>query len=386
MRLQFLETAWNNYSQLYCIERKINQLEKICVVFKKVGDFMALKKSDYPYFREIYPGSYSNCYTGSVSEVLKMYSNEIEEYVIYILGNGFQLFEKMDEFGDPKIYFELVKMVDIFCDKIGCSLEFEDVDHINTKKQVLDSLKNKNRINIIVWVNSKHLQYSDLYYSTSGYLHAIVLEKIINPELIRIRDGLIVSTPAVNCIADFHIDLLERSINDNLETPEVVDVMGKLIFLNINGDKIKKLDIPFLINKLYNDSIKIKDDFKDEDSVILRFYKRCATALAERDTIQKQSLFIRINKIIKALWVIPNRKLFYKILPDLNLNENDEKKLLQSLDNLLNEWMILATYCLKCSIQSEMDEDSLSYYFSKANQGEEIFWNNMVDVLGAYCK
>ncbi len=344
---------------------------------------MSLKKTDYSYFRRIYPEAAANCYTGSLSELFRMYGNEVEEYIMYIVGNGFRFFEGIDEYGDPKIFYDLIKMAETFCYKSGCSLEYIDIDNFGAKKQMLDILKNKH---LIVWVNSKHLQYSDLYYSQEGYLHAILLEKIISPELIRIRDSLIVSTPSVNCIADFHIDLLEKSILDQLEKPELFDVMGRLILLNINENNPIKFHKDFLITNLYNSSLEIIEDFNNDNSAILKYCRNCEIALEEGDVNRKIWLLQKINRSIKALWVIPNRKLFYKILPSLNLNKNDEEKLLQNLEELINGWIILANYCLKCSVQSDFHGlDLLGHYFLKANHGEEIFWNQMVDILSTYC-
>ncbi|WP_054750177.1 hypothetical protein [Ruminiclostridium josui] len=285
--------------------------------------------TEYSYFREIYPGAAANCYTGSLCQIMRLTGNEIKEHIIYLLGNGFRFFAKIDEFGDPKLLTELTKTVDTFCEKYGVSLSFTDINQLNTKNQILELLESQH---IIVWLNSKYLKYSDFYYSQEeGYLHAIALERKINSKLIRIIDSLIVSAPVVNCIADFELEYLEKALLTEIEKPEIVNVTNKLITLTQKTSIPTPIDDTLFRNNLYCSSTEILQDYNNEKiSPVMEFYKYCMKALEEGNEERKVWLLQRINRIIKSLWVLPNRKLLYSIIPELNLAKSEEETLLQS--------------------------------------------------------
>ncbi|MCX8131680.1 MAG: hypothetical protein N3I35_16500 [Clostridia bacterium] len=339
-------------------------------------------KAVYPYFREIYPGAAANCFTGSLCEVMRLTGSEIQEYIIYLLGNGFRFYAAIDDFGDPKLFTELTKTVDIFCEKYGVGLNYKDIDQINTKKQILNVLENEH---IIVWLNSKHLKYSDFYYSQEeGYLHAIAIEREINPGLVRIIDSLIVSAPVVNCIADFELEYLEKALLDKIEKPEITNVTKKIITLSRRESMPTSLENTILRSSLYSNSAEILKDYcKEKKSPVMEFCRYCQEALEEGNEKRKVWLLQRINRIIKTLWVIPNRKLLHAIIPDLNLAKYEEDTLVNSLDDMINNWLVLSSCCLKCSVQIRK-VDMLEEYFIDADKGEESFWRQVSDTLKKY--
>lgn len=337
---------------------------------------------EYPYFREIYPGAAANCYTGSLCQIMRLNGINIKEHIIYLLGNGFRFYATIDEFGDPKLLTELTKTVDTFCEKYGISLSFTDIDQLNTKKQILDVLEFQH---IIVWLNSKYLKYSDFYYSQEdGYLHAIALERKINTKLIRIIDSLIVSAPVVNCIADFELEYLEKALLTEIEKPEIVNVTNKIITLTKSTPMPTPIDNTTFRNNLYCSSNEILQDYNNEKiSPVKEFYKYCMKALEESNEERKVWLLQRLNRIIKSLWVLPNRKLLYSIIPELNLAKSEEETLLQSLENMINNWLVLASCCLKCSVQTKKI-GILEEYFTDADNGEQIFWKQVRETLKNY--
>lgn len=342
---------------------------------------MTLKKENYLYFKEIYSEAAANCYTGSVSKILKLYGKNILESDIWIAGKGFGFSAGIDDYGNPRLSFDLIKTVEVFCGKCGCTLNWEAVNPSNFELQLKDHLKTQS---LIVWVNSKHLKYSDLYYSEAGYLHAIVLERMINKELVRIQDSLIVSTPAVSCVADFHIDDLKKSILDFLPTPEL-PVMGSFISLQIHNSELLNIDLHFKIRNLYSNTIEILSSYQNQESEIMKYCRKCNKELLNNDADVKIWHLRRINTIIKTLYVIPNRSLFYEIIPSLQLRKEDEKQLLQTLEELIKKWMILANYCLKCTVQSDVrGVNELYHYFSIVDEGEKQFWTIMESKLQKY--
>lgn len=341
-----------------------------------------LTKDAYPYFREVYPGASANCFTGSLCEVMWLTGVEIKEYIIYLLGNGFKFYSSIDEFGDPKLFTELIKTVDNFCEKYGYFLEYTYMDEVNTRKQILDVLENQH---IIVWLNSKYLKYSDFYYSQEdGYLHAIALERKISSEIIRIIDSLIISAPAVNCVADFELKYLQKALLTEIEKPEIVNVTKKIITLARRKNTPMVIDNTILRKNLYSNSIEILQDYGAEEvSAVIEFYRFCKDALSIGDKERNVWILQRINRIIKTLWVIPNRKLLYSIIPDLDLEKGEEDALLRCLDDMTTNWLVLANCCLKCSVQLHKI-DMLEEYFIEADKGEKIFWSQVKDILIKY--
>lgn len=342
---------------------------------------MALKKANYSYYREIYPEAAANCYTGSVSRILKLYGKDVSESDIWIAGKGFRFKEGIDDYGNPRLSFDLIQTVDAFCNRCGCKLDLDAVNPCDFEQQLEEHLKTKS---LIIWVNSKHLKYSDLYYSEDGYLHAIVLEKMIEKDIIRVQDSLIVSTPAVSCVADFHILDLKKAVLDFLETPEL-PVMGKYLYLKIENSELLSIDSYFRMKNLYYNTIEILDSHQNQNSDIMRYYGRCKKRLLTNNLNTKIWHLHRISTIIKTLYVLPNRKLFYKIIPSLQLEKEDEEQLLQSLEELIKNWLILANYCLKCAVQSDIKGvNELYHYFNMANEGENKFWSVMKNKLQKY--
>lgn len=339
-------------------------------------------KEVYPYFREINSGGAANCYTGSLCEVMRLTGTEIKECFIYLFGNGFKFNAIIDEFGDPKLFTNLFKTVDVFCKKYGITLEFRDINHTNAKRQILKVLQNRP---IIVWLNSKYLKYSEYYYSQEeGYLHAIAIEKVMNTNLVRVIDSLIVSAPIVNCKADFAIEYLEKALFADIEKPEALGVTEKIITLTGKNTISESFEKSILRNNMYKNCIEILEDYKvDKKSAIMIFYNFCQEAFKKGDDKRKIWLLQRINKIIKTIWVIPNRKLLYLIIPELKLAKKEEEVLINCLNCMIDEWLVLASCCLKCSVQTQKIY-MLEEYFIAVDQSEKIFWNQVNVFLKNY--
>ncbi len=336
----------------------------------------------YNYHREIYSGGSANCFTGSMCKVMKLNGINIKEHIIYILGKGFKFYEEIDEFGNPKIFTKFVKMIDNFCEKYGIEMKAIDVIDSKIKEQIFNILKEKN---IIVWLNSKYLKYSDFYYSQDeGYLHAITLEKIINKNLIRVIDSLIISAPVINCVADIEYKYLEKAILTDIEEPDIKNVTKKLFTLTPKESILTNIESKILCESLYENSVEILKDYEqDKPSAIMKFYIDCKSALDNGDESRKIWLLQRINRIIKVLWIIPNRKLLYEVILDLNLEKQEEESLLSSLEAMITNWLVLANCCLKCSIQTKKI-DMIEEYFIDVENSEKDFWIKLEKILKRY--
>jgi hypothetical protein len=338
--------------------------------------------ADYPYFREIYPEVSINCYTGCVQSLLKAQGIHIPEYIIWTLGKGFILSEGEDEYGDPAIFFDQFQIVNEFSKIYNFKLDSYDIQYDNFHQQIVSFLDKKKQL--LVWVNSHYLIYSDLYYSNKGYLHCIVLESINHENsLVRVRDNLIVSVPAWSCIADLPFEYLVKGVSDRVRLP-LEDVMGTFHTLTIEKEP------PNITTKLLRDSLQstcsqIVADIYHDKSVIIKYGERCWGYIEKSDDDKKLWMLGRINDYIKTLYVLPNRIALGKVLENIELNCEDYNELKARLNDVLTSWTILANLCLKCYVSKRTrDLDMLPGCFEEVKKSEEIFWVNLNKILGRY--
>jgi hypothetical protein len=273
--------------------------------------------ADYPYFREIYSEVSINCYTGCVQSLLKAKGISIPEYIIWTLGRGFTLSEGEDEYGDPAIFFDQFQIINEFLRIYNCRLDSYDIQYDHFDQQLTSFLDDKRQL--LVWVNSHHLIYSDLYYSNKGYLHCIVLESINKEKkLVRVRDNLIVSMPPWSCVADLPFEDLLKAISDRVRLP-MEDVMGVIHTLSIEKEP------PNITAKLLRDSLQstcsqIVADINRDKSVIIKYGEHCCQYIEKASNDKKLWMLCRINDYIKTLYVLPNRIALGNVLENIELN------------------------------------------------------------------
>lgn len=342
---------------------------------------MKFKNSTYGFYREIYKEHSVNCYTGSICEIFKINNHPIDEYILWTVGRGFQFTEGVDEYGDPQIAFDLFRTVDRFCEKYGCKLKMHELNIKNIPTQIATALENDY---LMVWANSKYLQYSDLYYSLSGYLHAIVLENIVaDSALVRVRDSLIVSNPAVSCIADLPMEMLEKALIDKVRTPEF-DVMGKYITIHL-GQPLNQFTKNDLAKYLLQNAMDILEEYQQNGSIIIKYFNRCKKEISSNDNSRIFWVLRRITNNVKTLYIMPNRLLLYKLFEALGMNDLAYERLIVSLNYVMLKWKTIANFCLKCSLKGDFEGvDQMEHYFLEVDKAENKFWELTTENLRRY--
>lgn len=329
--------------------------------------------NSYIYYRKFEEHPAINCYTGSISFLLQNEGLDIKEEDILLIGKGFSFRAGYDEYNTPLLSFDLFGTVQRFCEWYDCV-----IDKIPFTKQscidILDGiLKTKD---VLVWVNSKYLEYSDLYYSQRGYLHAVVLEELFEKQLVRVKDRLIVSTPPTCCEADLSVDNLIKAMSDIVTIPEG-NFMGEYIIINKIGSTVS-VDSLLLKTLMYeNSKINLQQYNQTNRSPIYMYFLSCRQVLVG-DQEEKNWMLKRMNTNIRTLYCIPNRKLIYKVLDRIGVDSNAY----ELLDKVIKAWDTLAYFCLKLSIKEEENQlMKLEHYFSEVEKKEFNFWKYLNDIL-----
>lgn len=337
---------------------------------------------EYEYMREISEEHSINCYTGGICTLLKNLGYEIKEYELWTLGNGFDFLEGYDEYGAPEILFDVFSIVKRFLKVYNCELIRERIDFDNLKEELTKRLEIQNNL---VWVNSKHMAYSDLYYSNKGYVHAIVLKSFCKEKnLIQVRDDLIVSMPPWSCTADLHYDYLYKALHDTVitESPLYIDIMGYFYTIKVKEDPIV-INQDMIRKYLHKMTIKMVEDIKNNNSPIIKYSENCLRYMKSADDEKIQWMLRRMNDNIKTLYVLPNREMLKNVLSHIELEESTYLQLVEKLDTVIKEWITLANLCLKCSVSKNMKElsNTLPSSFEKVKCTEDIFWNFLYQIM-----
>lgn len=324
--------------------------------------------NDYEFYRKFDDEAAINCYTGCFCYLLQNEGVQINEEDILLIGKGFSFRSGLDEYSKPLLSFDLFETVKRFNLWFGCKMEKHSFNKNNDIILLTSLLEKKN---VLVWVNSKYLKYSDLYYSQKGYLHAIILKDVYG-EFVRVKDRLIVSTPTVSCETDLSLDNLQRALHDIVTIPEG-NFMGEYITLDIKS-RINAISEELLRKKLLevaNTNLNQYNLKISSHSAIYDYFLLCRNYLIEGGEKRKEMLQ-RMNTNIRTLYCIPNRKLIYKILMQINL----PLKCTILLNELIKTWDTLAYYCLKLSLREEDKQlENLERYFKSVESIEKKFWN-----------
>lgn len=336
---------------------------------------------EYAYWREISNEWSINCYTGGVCDLLEKQGHKVQEYELWTIGGGFDLQAGFDEYGAPEILFDVFHIVRQFLKHYNCELIREAIDFAHLK----DDLKRRlAKEQLLVWVNSKHMAYSDLYYSNKGYVHAIILNEY-SPvtNLARITDKLIVSAPPWSCQADLHFNELYRALHDTVSTtsPLYIDIMGYFYALKDNGNN-RKIDDEVINSYLFKMTKKMLSKISAGDSAIIRYSENCLSHIERVNDEEKQWMLMRMNDNIKTLYVLPNRNMLKKVFGHLRVKPLLSRILSEKINDVIMDWTTLANLCLKCSVSKNMKGlSTMPESFEKVRKTEDTLWTTLYQVM-----
>ncbi|MEU0148238.1 hypothetical protein ABZ119_20100 [Streptomyces sp. NPDC006288] len=173
---------------------------------------------------ERYEQTAVNCLTGSYSVLAAVAGRAVEEQAVFERGDGYLFQAGLDESGYPEYIFPVEEAGALGMTRSAFTVHKEPVDFDAPGAQ-LEALLRRHRA-VIVWVNTAHLNYADVYRENAPYLHAVVVDRIADDHShVEVHDSLVVDLKPFSCRAAVTLDDLVRSAGDRIRS-EAHDAMG----------------------------------------------------------------------------------------------------------------------------------------------------------------
>lgn len=165
-----------------------------------------------------------NCLTGSYSVLAGIAGRSVAEQTIFERGDAYLFQAGLDESGYPEYIFPVEEAGALGMTRSGFTVHKEPIDFDALAPQ-LETLLARHRA-VIVWVNTAHLNYADVYRDNNPYLHAVVVQGIAADHgHVEVHDSLVVGPQPFGCQAVVTLDDLIRSAGDRIKS-DAHDAMG----------------------------------------------------------------------------------------------------------------------------------------------------------------
>ncbi|MDG9720485.1 hypothetical protein [Streptomyces sp. DH24] len=165
-----------------------------------------------------------NCLTGSYSVLAGIAGRPVEEQAVFERGDGYLFQAGLDESGYPEYIFPVEEAGALGMTRSAFTVHKEAIDFGAPGPQ-LEALLERHRA-VIVWVNTAHLNYADVYRDNNPYLHAVVVREIAADHgHVEVHDSLVVGPQPFSCRAVVTFDDLIRSTADRIKS-DAHDAMG----------------------------------------------------------------------------------------------------------------------------------------------------------------
>lgn len=173
---------------------------------------------------ERYDETAVNCLTGSYARLSVMRGRPVEEKTVFERGSGYLFQAGLDEAGYPEYIFPVEETGALGMRNCGFAVHKKPIDVRDVAGQLASLIEEYE--GVVVWVNTAHLAYADVYRDNAPYLHAVVLDSLADDRLsVDVLDCLVVDLKPFACRARLAITDLERAAGDHIRS-EAHDGMG----------------------------------------------------------------------------------------------------------------------------------------------------------------
>ncbi|HVT63209.1 MAG TPA: hypothetical protein VHD33_06980 [Legionellaceae bacterium] len=276
---------------------------------------------------------YINCFTGAITHTLN--NPNIQESNLMLLGKGFLLRSGYDEYGLPEITFPVQECGETALRALGIKFSHHPLTPILNFDE-LQILCESNPQGLVAWVNSTHLSYASLYSINLGYLHSIVIKKVID-KVVHVFDPLVVDIPPYAICGELSFIHAKKALTDTVKT-DTYHLMGKLLLIkpapDVSLSNHKKQDNINLIAKEFFQNKTYLNAIKHYQSINMEAYEKA-------DDYLKKTLSRRIFDHIQVLYILP-------LLQMLKLEINSAK-VHAILEEEIGLWKTIAMMALKNS-------------------------------------
>ncbi|PCG84409.1 hypothetical protein CIB93_19425 [Streptomyces sp. WZ.A104] len=173
---------------------------------------------------ERYDTTAVNCLTGGYSALATVLGRPVAEQAIFERGNGYLFQAGLDEGGYPEYIFPVEEAGALGMTRSGFKVHTIPIEPAAMGDQLVRLLAEFK--GVVVWVNTAHLGYADVYTGNAPYLHAVLIEGVSEDlRHVDVLDTLVVGPKPFSCRARLSIEDLVRATTDHIRT-ESHDGMG----------------------------------------------------------------------------------------------------------------------------------------------------------------
>ncbi|OPG03937.1 hypothetical protein B1R27_27040 [Streptomyces sp. GKU 895] len=165
-----------------------------------------------------------NCLTGSYARLARKRGRPVDEQSVFEHGNGYLFQAGLDEAGYPEYVFPVDETATEGMRNCGFAVHRVPIDPADIAGQLAQLTEAYE--GVVVWVNTAHLSYADVYRDNVPYLHAVVVEAVAEDRAtVDVLDCLVVDLKPFSCRARLSVTDLERAVSDRIRS-EAHDGMG----------------------------------------------------------------------------------------------------------------------------------------------------------------
>ncbi|OON81419.1 hypothetical protein [Streptomyces tsukubensis] len=317
------------------------------------------------------PDAAVNCFSGSFQQLALLYDQQVEEPAIMEAGDGYLLKAGLDERSCPEIVFGVESVILSGLTALGYEARATAIDPSQWRRQLRDLLKEHS--GVVVWVNSSHLGYADVYSSHPGFMHAIlVLEMSADLSRLKVFDSLVDDRSRYSCYAwmldiDFEAAILDRIPSKSL------DHMG-------NFHTLLAADAPAVgsVNVAAVSLLRQAESFRDNacySNAVHQYRLLCRDSLAGGEDAAKYAarrLFDHVN----VLYVIPGLKLLER-----SLRRADAPEFVHDMcRTLVDDWRVLGLQALKFEATlSSRVATRIDERFERLDAATTLLWRTVLE-------
>ncbi|TQF02410.1 hypothetical protein E6W39_09185 [Kitasatospora acidiphila] len=165
-----------------------------------------------------------NCLTGCYSALAGMLGRPVPEQAVFERGGGYLFQAGLDEAGYPEYIFPVEEVGSLGMTRSGFGMHKEPIDFTDPGRQLADLLARFR--GVVVWVNTAHLRYAEVYRDNAPYLHAVLIEDIAaDRSHVTLLDTLVVGANPFACRARLTLTDLVGAAGDRIKS-DAHDGMG----------------------------------------------------------------------------------------------------------------------------------------------------------------
>ncbi|MFC0430277.1 hypothetical protein [Kutzneria buriramensis] len=309
-----------------------------------------------------------NCLSGSFVRLADLHGRCLDEASIMELGEGYLLRAGPDERSCPEIVFGVEEVVHRGLTAQGCEVRTDAIDPGDWAGQLRTLLAD--HLGVVVWVNSSHLPYADVYTAHPRFMHALVaLELSADLRWVKVFDSLVDDRVRFACVSWLPSAAFEAAILDRIPSKSL-DHMGSFHVLERVREPLD--DDNAAARSLVSQARKFRR-IPEFHNVVNEYRSLCGAAFAgSRDTAKHAArrLFDNVN----VLCVIPVLRLLDRSLVRAGAGD----ALLGQCRALAEDWHVLGLQGLKfeatlsASLAQRIDER-----FERLDGATAHFWETV---------